>query len=69
MGGEIDFLDQKHFRPAHGGVAGDRRAVDSAADDEEVEGVHAFLYVIPAKAGIHTAFVSPKRDGPQLSLG
>ena len=33
MAGEIVLLDQQHVEPAPGGVAGDRRAVDAAADD------------------------------------
>jgi len=44
MGGEIVLLDQEHARPADRGVAGDRRAVDSAPDDEQVEIVHGFPY-------------------------
>ena len=44
MAGEIVLLDQQHAEPAPGRVARDRRAVDAAADDEEVEGVHGPSY-------------------------
>jgi len=35
---EVALLDHRDQEPAHGRVAGDARAVDAAADDEEVEG-------------------------------
>ncbi len=39
-GGEIVLLDQQHAQAAAGGVAGNPRAVDAAADDGEVEVGH-----------------------------
>ncbi len=41
---EIVLLDEQHRLFAHRRVARDRRAVDAAADDEEVEPVHALPY-------------------------
>src|SRR5205085_4557245 len=41
MAGEVVLLDQQHLQPAPGRVARDRAAIDAAADDEEIEGVHA----------------------------
>ena len=42
-GGEIVLLDQEDAQAAAGGVAGDARAVDAAADDGEVEIGHALI--------------------------
>src|SRR5258705_421487 len=41
--GEIVLLDQQHFQAPAGGIARDTRAVDAAADDQEIvmPGVHA----------------------------
>jgi hypothetical protein len=44
--GEVVFLDQEHAGSAHGRVAGDRGAVDAAADDEEVEAVHGGRHIV-----------------------
>ena len=66
MAGEIVFLDEQHLEPAPRRVARDRRAVDAAADDEEIEGVHGRLptkpgFVIPAKAGISLLLTPPHK--------
>ena len=36
----VALLGEHHFQAATGRVAGDGRAVDAAADDEQVEGLH-----------------------------
>ena len=48
MARQIVLLDEQHVEPAPRRVARDRRPVDAAADDEEIEGVHgACLTVMP----------------------
>ena len=42
-GGKIVLLDQQHAQAAAGGVAGNPRSVDAAADDGEVEVGHGSL--------------------------
>ena len=49
VGREVVLLAQQHREPAAGGIAGDARAVDAAADDEQVEAVWS---------GVHVARVS-----------
>ena len=55
MAGEIVLLDQQHVEPAPRRVARDRRPVDAAADDEQVEAVHRDVLVI---AELNPAFVT-----------
>ena len=40
-GREIVLLDQQDAQPAAGGVAGNARAIDAAADNGEIEVGHA----------------------------